>query len=127
MNSFYIVLLSLLLYMCPQWSGHSEMRREASRVNILAFVSLSWLERHWLSNPAESTGPSYISISSQLDYHRFSWPCLHYVLREEPRPLNTKSDLYLPLPRHTHTHTLFPSDYLNTGSLLYLALDLHAG
>lgn len=47
----------------------------------LCLVGPSSAAFHWLSNSAKSILPSYISISYQRDFHRFSQPCLHYVLR----------------------------------------------
>lgn len=50
-------------------------------ISWLCLVGPSSAAFHWLSNSAKSILPSYISISYQRDFHRFSQPCLHYVLR----------------------------------------------
>lgn len=63
----------------PQWINHT-IRCVTSTCEYFCFVILFSAEHHWLSNSAESILWSYISISSEFDYHRFFWLSLHYVL-----------------------------------------------
>ncbi len=87
MNPFYGRLSGLLLK-CASSGRPARLLCVGSwsaPLNILwPFVCHFWQCCHWLWNPEESVWPSYISISSLLDYHRFSWPCLRWCIKRVP-------------------------------------------